>query len=320
MLDLPRYIGVLDYMGERTRTDRRPGHSYSYRAAGLGLDIDVFDYDPARLADGTHSPLVRRELARMERPLIDAGARLVHTGRVRLGGTGGRVTTARAASGPPIMAREAVFARHGAKFRGTTYLWITARGGRLYEMHFNVDRGFREDGIVSRSESLAALGRAIAHPYTPTRPAPANRIDVAIEWDPAPPPSQRPLWAAYLYTRAALVAARASQVSLALGPHTASFDEEVRGRLMAVSLYRQMHRKNPAFHSAYFAALSRVQAAGFLREYVWHYLRNPSWQRPDGLKLAAFAAWRAAHLRHHVPQTYGRIDIVPLDRGAVAAR
>jgi hypothetical protein len=311
VLDLPEYIGVLDYMGERTRQDRRPGHSYSYRGAGLALDIDVFDYDPPMLLDGTGSPLVGRELARMEHAWLERGAKLVRTDTVTLGASG---------AAPPITAREAVFARRAAGFRGTSYLWITARGGRLYEMRFDVRAGFESDGQVSRSESLAALGRAIAHPTVPPSPPAADQIDVAIQWDPATPPAERRIWATYLYTRAALVAAESGQVSLALGEHTASFDEELRGRLMAVLQYRRMLREHPALHSAYFADLSRVQAAGYLREYVWRYLRAPSWPRPDGLKLEAFDAWRAVHLRGHVPQTHGRIDIVPLDRGAVAAQ
>ncbi len=310
VLDLPEYIGVLDYMGQRTRTDLRPGHSYSYRAAGLALDIDVLDYSPARLPDGTASPLVERGLDRMERPLLAQGARLVRSGTVGLGGPAGR----------PIRALEAVFVRRDAALRGTSYLWITARGGRLYEMRFSVRKGFEEDGAVSRSESLAALGRAIAYPRVRALVPLSDRIDVAIQWDPATPPAERQLWAAYLYTRAAYVAAQSAERTLALGEHTASFDEEVRGRLMAVSLYRQMRRANPAFHSAYFAVLSRVEAAGFLREYVWRYLKASSWPRPDGMRLAAFDAWRAAHLRGHVARTYGRIDIVPLDRGTVAAR
>jgi len=321
VLDLPQYIGVLDYMGERTRHDRRPGHSYSYRAAGLGLDIDVFDYDPARLPNGVNSPLVARELARMEQPLLAQGAKRIRSGTVLLDASGAAAPSASTSTSVgPITAREAVFACRDASFRGRRYLWITARGGRLYEMHFSVHEGFGPDGQVSRSESLAALGRAIAHPSVPPTPPAADQIDVAVQWDPATPPAERQLWATYLYTRAALVAAESSQVALPLGEHTASFDEEVRGRLMAVYLYRQLRREHPAFRSAYFADLSRVEAAGYLREYVWRYLKARSWSQPDGLRLAAFDAWRAVHLLNHVPRTYGRIEIVPLDRAAVAAQ
>ncbi len=296
-------------MGERTRADSRPGHSYSYRAAGLALDVDVYDYDPARLPDGIASALLKREFARMKQSLRSGGAQLMRAGTVALG-TGG---AASAASAPravrAISAREAVFARRGAEFAGTSYLWIAARGGRLYEMRFDVRAGFEDDGQVSRSEALAALGEAIAHPSAAPSADSAPQVDVAILWDPATPPSERPLWTAYLYTRAALVAQESEDVQLPLGDHAASFDEELRARLIAVNLYRQLRRRNPAFESAYFADLDRVETAGFLREYVWRYLRRSSWTQPDGLRLAAFDAWRAAHLRNHVPVTHGRIAV-----------
>ncbi|MGH8228149.1 MAG: hypothetical protein ACRET2_06630 [Steroidobacteraceae bacterium] len=306
-LALPEYIGVLDYMGERSRTDRRPGHSYSYRAAGLALDVDVFDYGTtAALPNGIGSALLEREFTRLQEHLEGGGARLVHAGTVALGTKG------------LLAAREAVFVRHhatinGAKdFDGETYVWITAERGRLYEMHFDVHTGFEEDGEVSRSEALAALGSIIFHPVTPVAPTSAaagQSLDVGIQWDPATPQDERKLWSAYLYTRAAFVAAQSESTQLSLGEHAASFQEEVRGRLIAAQLYRQLHGQDPASDSPYFAALDRVVTAGFLREYVWRYLRNSAWTQPPGLRLAAFDAWRAIHLRGHVPETYGHIVV-----------
>ena len=51
-----------------------------------------------------------------------------------------------------------------------------------------------------------------------------------------------------------------------------------------------------------------TQAAGFLREYVWSYLRHDSWAtRPADMNLAGFDAWRATQLTNHVAVTHGRI-------------
>jgi hypothetical protein len=297
-LALPGAIGVLDYMGERSRSDARPGASYSYRAAGLALDVDVFDYGAGRLPDGSASSLVQSELSRLERSLAaTAGAQLLRTDTVTLG------------DATPIEAQEAVFARGGAGFDGTSYLWITAHGGHLYEMRLDVRAGFEDDGHVSRSESLAALGEAIAHPPAPATAA-GPQLGVAILWDPSTPARERKLWTAYLYTRAAQVAQDSEDRPLPVGEPVATFDGEVRARLVAVSLFRQLEQEDPGFTSAYFADLERVQAAGFLREYVWRYLRQPSWtQQPDGLRLTEFDAWRTAHLRGHVPVTHGRIAV-----------
>jgi hypothetical protein len=190
---------------------------------------------------------------------------------------------------------------------------------------YNIILGLAACAAALTFSAASVTEAAVSHASRPAaaNPPAAQRVYVAIQWNPAPPRAEHRLWAAYLYTRAAFVAAQSGRIELPLGEHTASFEEEVRGRLIAVYLYRQMRRAQPAFRSAYFAALSRVQAAGYLREYAWRYLRAASWRRPDGLRLAAFDEWRAVHLRHHVPQTYGRIDIVPLAPGPgaqVAAR
>ncbi len=136
------------------------------------------------------------------------------------------------------------------------------------------------------------------------------QLDVVILWDPATPPAERKLWTIYLYTRAAATAVETEHESFAPGEHEASFNEEVRARLLALNLYRQLRSSDPAVFSVYFEDLDRVEATGYLREYVWRYLRSASWKRPpDGLALASFDAWRAVYLAHHVPVTHGRIAL-----------
>ena len=136
-----------------------------------------------------------------------------------------------------------------------------------------------------------------------------TRRYVAILFDPATPPAERKLWTVYLYTRAALVAAEGDASALPLGVRAPSFEGEVRGRRVAVGLFRALERNDADFGSRYFDDLDRVEAAGFMREYVWHYLKQPDWSTPIGLQLPQFDAWRAVHLRYHVPVTYGRIAV-----------
>ncbi|HTX23622.1 MAG TPA: hypothetical protein VMD03_03110 [Steroidobacteraceae bacterium] len=297
-LALPDSIGVLDYLGERSRTDARPGHSYSYRAAGLALDVSVSRYGTQSLPDGITSSLFRAQFARAERAaLASAPARLLEEGTVTLG------------TDASVPAREAVLALGGPTRESTSYLWMAARAGDLYAIRLDVHAGFEDDGHVSRSEALAALGDAIEHPGI-TDASSAPQLDVVMQWDPKTPPSERELWTMYLYTRAAAAAVAMEHERLPVGEHAASFDEEFRARLLALSLYRQLRRSQPAPASRYFEDLDRIATAGYLREYVWRYLRSASWTRaPDGLALARFDAWRATHLRHHVPVTHGRIAL-----------
>ncbi|MEO0574692.1 MAG: hypothetical protein AAF004_04450 [Pseudomonadota bacterium] len=55
--------------------------------------------------------------------------------------------------------------------------------------------------------------------------------------------------------------------------------------------------------AAYLDALTRVNNAGFLPEYTWHYLKRRNWRRPDTLRLDAFDGWRRDALSRHKAQT-----------------
>jgi hypothetical protein len=159
-------------------------------------------------------------------------------------------------------------------------------------------------GAAAPASASRNTARSAAEPAVSTR-----RPYVAILWDPATPPGERKLWTAYLYTRAAWLASESGDRP-PLGVRAPTFEGEVRARHVAVGLFRQLEAQDPTFGSRYFDDLDRVVAAGFLREYVWRYLKQPSWTpRPAGLHLARFDAWRARHLRYHVPETYGRIAV-----------
>jgi hypothetical protein len=53
---------------------------------------------------------------------------------------------------------------------------------------------------------------------------------------------------------------------------------------------------------AYLDALAAVREAGFLEEYVVHYLSRESWRVPGEVDLDAFGAFRRARLRGHKPE------------------
>jgi len=298
-LKLPEFIGVLDYLGERTRTDQRAGAAYAYRATGLSLDVDVYEQSAGGAQVAGEYESAKRALAATPRL---AGARLTQEASAPLGTAGG------------LAAREAVFDVRNPRFDGTSYLWVAAVGEHLLKMRLDVERGFEDDGHVSRSEVLAALGDALSHPVAPNEVerelARANaRLNVAILWDPRTPEDERELWTVYLFTRAAQAAKESEDRALPVGEREASFEEEVRARRMAVNMFRKLAVQEPPLHSRYFADLDRVDTAGFLREYVWRYLHKAAWSEPQDLKLAAFDAWRAKHLPHHQAVTHGRIAL-----------
>jgi hypothetical protein len=305
-LSLPEYIGPLEFIGEHSGPEGLTSASYSYRAVGLALEISVTDLGAGGVADGVEAPELLERYGEAKHDVISATPvrRLKprHEKNVALGTT--------------RIAREALFTAKKKKGSagGSTYLIFTAAHGLVIDARFDVAPGLEEDGLLSHGEILDMLGEAIPAsdaPVAHARVRAAAEADaamkVAIEWDPATPEQESRIWLAYLFARAAF-AANESSAGPAVGEREATFDEEVRGRTIAVSTFRELRRNDALLASVYFSDIDRVETAGFLREYVWSYLRQASWHAaPADLDLKAFDAWRATHLLEHVVVTHGRI-------------
>lgn len=87
------------------------------------------------------------------------------------------------------------------------------------------------------------------------------------------------------------------------GPNPArnqAFECELVAREALIARWQQ----SPSLADPYLEQLSVTAEAGYLEEYVWHYLRRREWTRPDDLDLAGFTAWRNEALpRRHRPET-----------------
>ena len=304
-LTLPQYIGPLEFIGEQGGTDPRVSATYSYRAMGLALDIHVSDLGASGIADGTSSAELARRFEATKKILIAATE--VHNLKAR-------ESTVPFASGDARAVREAIYHFERRGEGGTTYLWFTAMHGLVIDARFDVALGFEEDGDIGRGEILAVIGAAIpasadavAKARVRANEPPDESVKVAILWDPETPEGESKIWLAYLFARAAF-AANETAGGPAVGERESSFDEEVRGRQIALTTFRALKRDSAQPESAYFNDIDRVEAAGFLREYVWSYLRHSSWSAtPGNLDVAGFDVWRAEHLKNHRSVTHGRI-------------
>ncbi|HEU4625594.1 MAG TPA: hypothetical protein VFS52_12555 [Steroidobacteraceae bacterium] len=304
-LTLPEHIGPLEFIGEHSGPEGERSLSYSYRAVGLALEISVTDLGPDGIADGIDAPELLERYREAKQDVVAA----THVRRLK-------PREAKVSLGEARVAREALFtvARKKNGIGGATYLIFTAAHGLLVDARLDVAPGLEEDGALSHGEVLEALGAAIPATDEPVKQARAHvaaeaaaQEKVAIMWDPATPEQEKTIWLAYLFARAAYVAGESGEAPTA-GEREASFEEEVRGRTTAVNMYRALKHIDAQLASAYFSDIDRVEAAGFLREYVWSYLHQASWKTlPAGLNLEAFDAWRATHLTNHVPVTHGRI-------------
>lgn len=85
--------------------------------------------------------------------------------------------------------------------------------------------------------------------------------------------------------------------------HDSPFDEECYAR-DAMGEFWGVQTQEKQGVDPYLRSLANVRAAGFIREYVWRFLRDPAWQQPAGLRLAEFEAWCAGNgLTDHRPKT-----------------
>ncbi|MEJ1962437.1 MAG: hypothetical protein WDO56_13210 [Gammaproteobacteria bacterium] len=309
-LTLPKFIGPLEFIGEQSGADPHSMATYSYRAMGLALDIHVSDLGVDGIADGIGSPELARRYDQTKKNLVAATA-------VR--GLKAHETTVALADGDARRVREALYQFKRRGEGGTTYLWFTAAHGLVIDARFDAALGYEEDGAIGRSEILEAIGAAIpasaevvaqararaAAPAAGTSADPSMKV--AILWDPETPEGESKIWLAYLFARAAF-AANETNGGPAAGERVSSFDEEVRGRTIALTTFRALKHEPAQPVSEYFNDIDRVEAAGFLREYVWSYLHNVSWgTTPSNLDLAGFEVWRAEHLANHKAVTHGRI-------------
>ena len=304
-LALPEYIGPLEFIGEHSGPEGELSASYSYRAVGLALEVSVTDLGAGGVADGIDAPELLQRYREAKQDVVAA----THVRRLK-------PSELHVPLGDARVAREALFTVKKKKgvAGGSTYLIFTAAHGLVIDARFDVAPGFDEDGALSHVEILDALGAAIPTSDKPVVQARAQiaaeadaAMKVAIMWDPATPEQESRIWFAYLFARAAFAASE-SAGGPAVGEREATFEEELRGRTMAVSTFRALRRNDARLASVYFSDIDRVEAAGFLREYVWSYLHHTSWlTTPADLNLAGFDQWRATNLLNHIAVTHGRI-------------
>ncbi len=88
-----------------------------------------------------------------------------------------------------------------------------------------------------------------------------------------------------------------------------SFEEELDARAALVQVWGELQAKDRR-RDPYLDTLVEVRTAGFLADYVWHFLRAPCWRTiPAGLRTAEFETWRDRHLQNHRAETHAAIDL-----------
>ncbi len=136
-----------------------------------------------------------------------------------------------------------------------------------------------------------------------------NEIRIEIDTSKAHSQSEVTVWTAYFLERTAFRSKHNVPVP-ARGEVTPSFEEETFARSETLKIYDELKAQDRNFHDSYWEAVSGVKKAGFMRAYVWTYLRRSDWpdtERPSD--LTQFARWKESHLKNHRPPMMGRLVV-----------
>lgn len=166
--------------------------------------------------------------------------------------------------------------------------------------------GAMDIGAATRPRATASQVRAVS--ATPARTTPVRQLTITVLWDDAMSTRESGLWIGYLFARMEFVSRNGGRYMRAPGVVTPIFDEEVFARGEAAKIYRELRSQGKGTDSAYFNDLDKVDAAGFMREYVWQYLHRDGWDAPsEALRTREFERWARDNLAGHMTQTRGRI-------------
>ena len=294
-------IGPMRYTGTNRYSDRRLGRSFGYGASGISLTIYVYDYGLRDVPDGPDSVPACEQFERAKHEIEYGG----NYQNVVLRGQSTR-RMGDVADAP--LAREAHYELDRNGIHAVSLLWLTAADGYFVKLRLSLRGEVADELEDARQQILVELAAAFAErPARPVAAAAAPQPESSIEIDPGNDPAEAQLWV--IYASELLKSARAVPGAMPPcgGPVRPSFATELAARGGALREYLAREPRPPG----YFAELARIEAAGFLDEYVWYYLRNVETDKtpPAGLDVAAFEVFRQRELATHVVKTGARVKV-----------
>jgi len=300
---LAQNIGPLRYTGENRYSDRRLGRSFGFGANGVSLTIYIYDYGISGLPDGPDSVAVCEQFEKAKR-------------EIESGGNYQNVTLQREVMRPlkdiaqAPSAREALYQLDRNGIHAVSALWLTAADGYFVKLRLSMRKEVADELDEAMASVLDALAASISsRPARPAAALPANAGAPGIAIDPGTDVEDAPLWLAYGIELARAAGEQPRILPPCGGPLIPDYGTELAARRSAL---REYLRRDPANRTSdYFNALARIDAAGFLEEYVWYYLRNPEVDTtpPAELALDDFEKFRARELTAHQVETGAHVRV-----------
>jgi hypothetical protein len=301
-------IGPMRYTGENRYTDRRLGRSFGFGTGGISLIVYVYDYGLEDLPDGPDSVAACEQFER-------AKHEIQHGGNYQNVVLRSEVTRRMKDSADAPLAREALYEFDRNGIHAWSYLWLTVADGYFVKLRLSLREEVKDEMDDARVEILGIIANALAQ--RPAKPVPdvaPRPAETSVDLDPGTDPAEASLWFVYAAELLDVSRQTAQAMPACGGALVPVFSTELAARRAALRDYRA---RGDAVRSEYFALLERVDAAGFLDEYVWHYLRAEP-KVPEGLDLAGFEDFRVRELATHQPRTgahvrVNTVRVLPLD-------
>lgn len=297
---LAQHIGPMRFSGARKFSDRRLGRTFGYVTDGISLTIYVYDYGLHDLPEGPDSVAACEQFERARNEIETGGNYQNVTLR-------GQYTRRMDDTAAAPRAREAMYDFQRNGIDAVSGLWLTAHDGYFVKLRLSVRREIADEFDAARTRILATVAASMAARPTRRLAAAAELPETSVELDAAAAGDEATWWISY--ADELLRASRDDPGSLPPcgGPLLPGFAAEFAARVRALRDYQA--RDAAARHSAYFDDLARIDAAGFLDEYVWENLRKSGATMPPGLELAAFLEFRALELPRHVYFTGAHVRV-----------
>jgi len=300
---LPQNIGPLRYSGESRYSDRRLGRAFTYNASGISLKIYVYDFGLRGIPDGPNSQATCEQFE-------SAKNEIEHGGNYQNVTPRGEFSRSMNAAVTSPVVREAVYEFDRGGIHAVSVLWVTAAKGYFFKLRLSLRAEVADELDDARTQILESIAAALpALPNDPTPVAAPPMPEASIEVEPTPDTASVASWLAYAIELTRFTGEHPDTRPPCGGQLAPGFAAELAARQAALRVYRLSATDGQT--SNYFNTLARVDAAGFLDEYVWHYLRNARWgdTPPAGLALDAFGQFRERELATHEAQSGARVRI-----------
>lgn len=184
--------------------------------------------------------------------------------------------------------------------------YISGFAGNLVKIRLTYKKEEAKEGTIIAERLIKDIVRLIKDAGTPKK---GEKLSFTVVIDGSLPEQLGAPWLGYIMERQVYINEHKDQYDLMPGIIVPKFADEYAARMSLTQIWKELKEKDNTLNDRYLSALELVLNAGFMREYVYAYLRLPSWKKPAKLKLERFESWKKQNLKNHKAEFHGSIRL-----------